>query len=89
MPVGQVTQVTPPVPHAWLVLPVRQVVPSQQPAQVPGPHRLTQLPLWHCVPLGQLTQVAPLRPQAVSEVPVLQVFPSQQPLGQLVGVHTH
>ena len=41
-------QIAPPVPHNWLVLPVRQVPLSQQPVQVAGEHTLTHEPFWHC-----------------------------------------
>ena len=87
----QATQIAPPVPHLVFIVPCRQVLPSQQPEQLPGPHKLTQLPLEHVVPAGQLTQVTPLLPQAALVLPGLQVFKSaeQQPFGQLVAVHTH
>lgn len=73
MPVGQVTQVTPPVPQMALVVPARQVLPApQQPfGQLVASH--THDLLTHLVPEGQLTQMTPLEPQAVSELPVLQV----------------
>ena len=63
VPVGQATHVTPPVPQAWLVLPVRQVLPSQQPlGQLAGVQ--THEPFWHSVPVGQATHVTPPVPQA-------------------------
>jgi hypothetical protein len=71
------------------VFPVLQVVPSQQPVQVPGPQTLTQVPLaLHSVPVGQATQTAPAVPQAVFAVPGSHLLSLQQPLGQLAGVHT-
>jgi hypothetical protein len=60
----------------------------QQPlAQFAGPHRLTQVPFWHCVPLWHATQATPPVPQAVFVFPCLHVVPSQQPV-QLAGVQT-
>ena len=86
VPLGQATQVTPPVPQAAFVLPVLQVLPSQHPEQLAVVH--THEPFWHCVPLGQATQVTPPVPQAWFVLPALQVLFSQQPVGQLVAVHT-
>jgi hypothetical protein len=56
-------QATPPVPQNWLVSPVRQVLPSQQPVeQLAVVH--TQVPLLlHSSPAGHATQATPLVPQ--------------------------
>jgi hypothetical protein len=83
----QVTQVPPPLPQAWAVLPGWQMLPAQQPfGQLVAVH--VQVPFWHWVPVGQLTQVTPPVPQACAVLPGLQVVPSQQPFGQLVALHT-
>ena len=86
----QLVQVAPPVPQALFWLPLRQVLPSQQPfGQVAAEHiMLTQLWFRHSWPAGQLTHVTPLVPQAVFWLPGWQVLFWQQPLGQLVGLHT-
>ena len=94
LPVPQDAQMLPPLPHwAWLSLPVAtQVLPWQQPAQVPGPHvppsagapQACVLVEQTWVPV-QVTQAVPPVPQAPAEVPATQpASPSQQPLGQLV-----
>lgn len=89
VPVGHVTQTTPPVPQCWL-LDVWQVLFWQQPfGQRVAVQRDTQLPFWHAVPAGQLTQVTPPVPHAWFCVPGWQVPFWQQPFGQLAGVQTH
>ena len=76
VPVGQATQVAPPVPQNSLLVPIRQVplVASQQPLeQLTEVHTDTQVCSRHSWPVGQLTQVVPPLPQAVLAVPGLQV----------------
>jgi hypothetical protein len=66
----QVAQVTPPVPHAALLVPVRQrLLAFQQPLQVGVTHWLL---VQRARPV-QTAQVAPPVPQAPSAVPVWQV----------------
>jgi hypothetical protein len=87
VPVGQLRHATPPVPQAVLLLPARQVFPSQQPlGQLAGVQ--TQEPFWHSVPVGQLRHATPPVPQNSFEFPVRQVWvaSSQQPLEQLAVV---
>jgi hypothetical protein len=57
-PAGQLTHATPPVPHAWLVLPGLQVLFSQQPlGQLAGVH--THWPFTHVCPVSHLWPHAP------------------------------
>jgi len=86
----QLTQGTPPLPHAPSLVPPRHWVPEQQPEQLPGPQvggGLSQVPaaalqVWPLDP--QSTQATPPLPQAPSLVPPMHWLPAQQPL-QLPG----
>ena len=76
-------------PQAAVEEPVSQVVPLQQPEQLPGPQvgrGVVQTPNWHCFPPGQVWHCCPPEPQWVEVVPGLQAPPAQQPV-QLAGVH--
>ena len=82
------------MPHSWLLVPGRQVFPSQHPlGQLAGVQ--TQVPFWHSVPAGQAMQIAPAVPQSWFVFPGRQVveglagsaLASQQP-EQLAVVHT-
>jgi hypothetical protein len=87
VPVGQATQVTPPVPQNWFEVPALQVLPSQQPlGQLAGVQ--TQVPLWHSrFAAPQFTHGVPPVPQCWVLL-VWQVLFWQQPFGQLAGVQT-
>ena len=80
-------------PHAWLSLPPRHVLPTQQPLQLVASHFSTvhsrdeeshERPCW-----AQSVQLSPERPQAVGSLPARQVGSpppnAQQPVGQSAG----
>jgi hypothetical protein len=85
----------PPIPHAAVVLPPTQVLPTQQPAQLPGPHVTGG---WHVRSFGwpvgtqmspiemQFLQAAPALPHAMLSAPPLHTVPLQQP-PQFAGPH--
>ena len=73
VPVGQLTQMIPPVPQAVLVLPGWQVLFWQQPfGQLRAVH--THEPFWHVVPVGQDTQPTPPVPHTWFVLPGWQVL---------------
>jgi hypothetical protein len=71
----------PPVPHAELSSPTRQMPFWQHPAQSVGPHWLsvTQAPFKQDCPCTHCAHAFPPVPQDVGSVPVLQTLPMQQP----------
>lgn len=80
----------PPPPHEVSPVPMTQVFPWQQPAQLPGPQAGSwQVPAWH-TRCGfwpeQFSQLRPPRPHAVFWLPAAQRLPMQQPL-QVAGLH--
>ena len=85
---AQDLQEAPARPQAEVEAPERQVVPWQQPEQLPGPQvgrGVPQTPLWHCWPLLQAWHCWPFLPQKLKVVPGLHVPAEQQP-EQLAGV---
>jgi hypothetical protein len=84
----QAAHAAPLFPHALVEVPVMQVVPEQQPVQLPGPQPVMQLPCWHdwLLPV-QLWQTAPFAPHALAWFPFArQLVPWQHP-EQLLALH--
>jgi hypothetical protein len=91
----QATQALPPAeltPQAAMLSAAggMQVVPEQQPWQLPGPHPLTHEPPWQlCVEPVHAVQAAPPVPQElVCWATGTQVVPWQQPAAQLFESQT-
>jgi hypothetical protein len=82
----QLLHVAPPTPQAALEVPGRQVLPSQQPLQLPGPQPAAEHDPPEQVPPAapQSWQGTPPVPQAQLSLPPRHCVPSQQP-GQLPG----
>jgi hypothetical protein len=90
-PATQSEHANPVMPHALDVLPGKQVLPSQQPAQFCGPHPPASTISWQkppgqTLPAGHAVQAWPPNPHAVVVSPATHTLPWQQP-GQLSGPH--
>jgi len=82
----QTLQLAPPVPHAELEVPARQLPFWQQPlGQLSELH--TQDPSEQVWPAAHWVHAVPAVPHAEGELPLTQVVPWQQPLGQLEALH--
>jgi hypothetical protein len=81
-PLGHVKQVVPATPHSKLLVPLKQLLPMQQPLQLFGPHWAN---VWQTLPLQsapgkQPIHCSPPKPQAPLSPPGKQVSPAQHPL---------
>jgi hypothetical protein len=83
----------PALPQKFSAIPLRQVLPSQHPEQLPGPHPVCgmHIPPVPAVPqvsprFWQLMHCCPRDPHAVGKAPGSQRFPKQQP-EHVVGPH--